>query len=67
MAVLDWPGDALSPSVRARLSDARFFWIVDRKQTLESRRERLADVMFHRRLGSLLAKTDRLAAESGIE
>ncbi len=46
----------------ARLSDARFFWDQDRKQTLESRLDGLKDMVFHARLGSVREKVDRNAA-----
>jgi glycyl-tRNA synthetase beta chain len=48
--------------LRARLADARFFWDQDRKVSLEARRPELANMLFHRKLGTLLEKTDRLAA-----
>lgn len=54
--------------LRARLSDARFFWDQDRKVTLASRSPALQDVVFHARLGTLAEKTRRvsgLAAEIG--
>ncbi|MEX0695631.1 MAG: glycine--tRNA ligase subunit beta, partial [Rhodospirillales bacterium] len=52
--------------LRARLSDAKFFWDQDRAQTLESRVDALKDRVFHAKLGNLLEKVDRvevLAAE----
>ena len=52
--------------LRARLSDARFFWDQDRKQKLESRTAGLSGVTFHVKLGSVGDKVDRmesLAAE----
>ena len=45
-----------------RLHDATFFFAEDRKKPLEARRERLRDVMYHRKLGSVFDKTERLAA-----
>jgi len=48
--------------LRARLSDARFFWDQDRKETLSSRTTRLADIIFHAKLGTLDAKVDRVQA-----
>jgi len=33
--------------LRARLSDAKFFWDQDRKRTLESRVDDLKDIVFH--------------------
>jgi glycyl-tRNA synthetase beta chain len=48
--------------LRARLSDAKFFWDEDRKRTLESRVPKLAERVFHAKLGSDLQRTQRLAA-----
>lgn len=51
--------------LRARFSDAQFFWQTDRKQPLASRVDALKDVVFHVRLGSVYDKvlrTQRLAA-----
>ena len=50
--------------LRARLSDARFFWDLDRKQTLESFLPKLATVVFHAKLGTQgqrVARLERLA------
>jgi len=47
--------------LRARLSDAKFFWEQDRKATLESRVKALSGVVFHAKLGSLAEKTERIA------
>jgi len=47
--------------VRPRLADAAFFWESDLKQPLASRRKALGDVTFQKQLGSLLAKSDRVA------
>lgn len=46
--------------LRARLSDAKFFWDQDRAQTLESRVGALKDRVFHAKLGNLLEKVDRV-------
>src|SRR6187401_713805 len=46
--------------VTARLRDAWFFWEADRKATLESRLERLGTLLFHKKLGSYLQKTERI-------
>ncbi|MGE0734545.1 MAG: glycine--tRNA ligase subunit beta [Alphaproteobacteria bacterium] len=46
--------------LRARLSDAKFFWDQDRKQTLESRVPALKDVTFHAKLGTLADKMARV-------
>ncbi|MGE3773182.1 MAG: glycine--tRNA ligase subunit beta [Gammaproteobacteria bacterium] len=48
--------------IRPRLSDAAFFWRKDRGQPLAARLPRLGDMVFERRLGSLLDKTTRVAA-----
>jgi glycyl-tRNA synthetase beta chain len=47
--------------VRPRLADATFFWEQDRKQPLDARRAALDGVTFHDKLGSLGARTDRVA------
>ena len=47
--------------LRARLSDAKFFWDEDRKRTLESRVPKLAERVFHAKLGNDLQRTERLA------
>ncbi len=46
--------------LRARLSDAKFFWDQDRKKTLESRNAALAESVFHAKLGSMFAKVERV-------
>ena len=46
--------------VRARLADARFFYEQDRRQTLESRVGGLANVVYHNKLGSQLARVERV-------
>ncbi|QWT17046.1 glycine--tRNA ligase subunit beta [Collinsella sp. zg1085] len=46
--------------VRARLSDAQFFYEEDLKVSLDSFRERLHRVGFHQKLGSVLAKSERI-------
>jgi glycyl-tRNA synthetase beta chain len=46
--------------LRARLSDARFFWDQDCKASLESRVPGLRDRIFHARLGSDFEKVQRL-------
>ncbi|MCS6899248.1 MAG: glycine--tRNA ligase subunit beta [Myxococcales bacterium] len=48
--------------MRARLSDARFFFDEDRKLRLEERASKLEGVVFHNRLGSLGAKVRRVVA-----
>lgn len=46
--------------MRARLSDAKFFYEEDRKAKLEDRVERLAGIVFHNRLGTVREKVSRL-------
>lgn len=48
--------------VRARLSDAKFFYEEDLKQPLEAYVERLDEVVFQEALGTMRAKTDRVVA-----
>lgn len=48
--------------LRARLSDAKFFWDQDRAAKLESRVDALKDRVFHAKLGNLLEKVDRVEA-----
>ncbi|MCG6122637.1 MAG: glycine--tRNA ligase subunit beta [Microvirga sp.] len=50
--------------VRARLSDARFFWETDRKVGLEDRLDKLKSIVFHEKLGSQHERVERLAALS---
>ena len=46
--------------LRARFNDARFFWETDQKKKLADRRADLAHVTFQAKLGSYLAKTERM-------
>ena len=46
--------------IRARLSDAKFFFETDKKLSLESRRPQLDSITFHPKLGSLGEKTNRV-------
>ncbi len=48
--------------LRARFSDARFFWDQDRKKPLDAWAEGLADVTFHAKLGSIADKVKRITA-----
>ena len=50
--------------LRARLSDGRFFWDQDRKETLESRLPALEKVTFQAQLGTVAEKAMRIAALS---
>ena len=51
--------------IRPRLSDAAYFFDTDRARSLESRLAGLRDVVFQRKLGSLLAKTERVSTLAG--
>ena len=72
LAVTNTPGDDSARNERiasnservlvARLRDARFFWDADRTQRLEDRLDRLDTLLFHKRLGSYRAKSERVAA-----
>ncbi|MDR3517969.1 MAG: glycine--tRNA ligase subunit beta [Azospirillaceae bacterium] len=46
--------------LRARLSDAKFFWDQDHKHPLADRVAGLSAIIFHARLGSMLEKVTRL-------
>ena len=46
--------------LRARLSDARFFWDQDRKVRLEDRVEALKQRVYHEKLGSVYNKVERM-------
>ena len=46
--------------LRARLSDAKFFWDQDLKQTLSCRAEKLQKIIFHAKLGNLQQKVERI-------
>ncbi|MGE0154125.1 MAG: glycine--tRNA ligase subunit beta [Reyranellaceae bacterium] len=48
--------------LRARLSDAKFFWDQDRKVKLAERVPALKDIVFHARLGTVAEKVDRIQA-----
>ena len=52
--------------LRARLSDAKFFWDQDRKVTLGSRAEKLKDIVFHAKLGTVADKVERMSSLSGF-
>ena len=45
----------------ARLSDARFFWEQDQKKTLVQHAEKLANIKFHEKLGTLEDRVGRIA------
>ncbi|MEQ1783598.1 MAG: glycine--tRNA ligase subunit beta [Hyphomonadaceae bacterium] len=46
----------------ARLNDARFFWDNDRKVKLEDRFEKLGNIVFHEKLGTVKDKAERVMA-----
>jgi len=52
--------------IRPRLADAEFFFKTDKKQTLESRLATLESVLFQKQLGTLKAKSERIAALSKV-
>jgi glycyl-tRNA synthetase beta chain len=51
--------------LRARLSDAKFFWDEDRKHTLESRVEKLKGIVFHAKLGTQYERVERIEKLAG--
>jgi glycyl-tRNA synthetase beta chain len=51
--------------VRPRLADARFFFNQDRKQKLESRVEKLGNVIYHNKLGTQLQRVARITMLAG--
>ncbi len=51
--------------LRARLSDARFFWDQDRRQSLEDFLPKLASVVFHAKLGTQEQRVLRLVRLAG--
>ena len=68
LAVTNTPRDNVTRIARnaewvlvARLRDARFFWDADRRTRLEDRLDRLDTLLFHKKLGSYSAKTERVA------
>jgi glycyl-tRNA synthetase beta chain len=46
--------------LRARLSDAKFFWDQDRAVKLEARTGKLSDILFYQKLGTVADKAGRL-------
>jgi glycyl-tRNA synthetase beta chain len=50
--------------VRARLSDANFFWKTDQQVRLEDRLEKLKAIVFHEKLGTQYERVERIAALS---
>jgi glycyl-tRNA synthetase beta chain len=51
--------------LRARLSDAKFFYDQDRKTRLEARVPRLTNVVYHNKLGSQLERVERIKTLAG--
>ncbi|POZ60548.1 glycine--tRNA ligase subunit beta [Chromobacterium alticapitis] len=51
--------------LRARLSDAKFFFEQDQKHRLDSRLPRLANVVYHNKIGSQLERVERLQIIAG--
>ncbi|MFB0989432.1 MAG: glycine--tRNA ligase subunit beta, partial [Porticoccaceae bacterium] len=47
--------------IRPRLADAAFFYKNDARVSLHERREQLKKVVFQEKLGSVFAKTERVA------
>ncbi|MDR1234155.1 MAG: glycine--tRNA ligase subunit beta [Holosporales bacterium] len=52
--------EGLDRVLRARLSDAMFFYNEDADVTLEAFAQRLSNVVFHEKLGSIAQKVDRM-------
>ncbi|SNT00694.1 MULTISPECIES: glycine--tRNA ligase subunit beta [unclassified Azospirillum] len=50
--------------LRARLSDAKFFWDQDLKVKLEDRLPGLKDITFHKEIGTLFQRVERIEALS---
>lgn len=50
----------------ARLADARYFFDEDRKSKLVDRLEQLKGVIFHKKLGTLFQKTERMVPVSAV-
>ncbi|MGQ4275308.1 glycine--tRNA ligase subunit beta [Terrihabitans sp. B22-R8] len=48
--------------VRARLSDAKFFWDTDRGVKLDERAKKLDNIVFHEKLGTQAERVERIAA-----
>lgn len=52
--------------IRARLSDATFFYATDKRESLASRIERLKGMVFQAKLGSLYDKAERMSKLSAV-
>ncbi|HEY0105745.1 MAG TPA: glycine--tRNA ligase subunit beta [Rhizomicrobium sp.] len=51
--------------LRARLSDAKFFWDQDRKTRLDARVDALTSIVFHAKLGTQFERAERIEALAG--
>jgi glycyl-tRNA synthetase beta chain len=51
--------------VRARLSDAKFFFETDKRVPLKTRLEKLKSIVFHEKLGTQYERVERIAALAG--
>ena len=51
--------------IRARLSDAKFFYETDLKTKLEDRLPRFKDIIFHEKLGTQAERIERIATTGG--
>ncbi|MFP3921503.1 MAG: glycine--tRNA ligase subunit beta [Dichotomicrobium sp.] len=47
--------------IRARLSDAKFFWDNDRRASLEAMAPKLGEITFHEKLGTVGERVERIA------
>ncbi len=47
--------------IRPRLADAAFFYETDKKTSLETKRDKLKKIVFQAKLGTVFAKTERVA------
>ncbi|GAB5488714.1 MAG: glycine--tRNA ligase subunit beta [Parasphingorhabdus sp.] len=45
----------------ARLADAKFFWELDQKTSLEDHAKKLSNIVFHEKLGTVADKVERVA------
>jgi glycyl-tRNA synthetase beta chain len=52
--------------LRARLSDAKFFWDQDRRRPLAARLPELGNMVFHARAGSMLDRVGRIQAVATV-
>ncbi|TWX73721.1 glycine--tRNA ligase subunit beta [Colwellia sp. C1TZA3] len=50
--------------IRPRLADAEFFFKTDKKQSLDSRLQSLESILFQKQLGTVKAKSERIASLS---